>query len=63
MPRPTSTPDLLPGELRLLHDIAAVQAMVDGRRRSARERLEDSIGVDLARALCASLTESAARAA
>jgi len=63
MPRPTNTADLLPGEVRLLHDLACVQLMLGGPRPSARERLERELGRELAGALCASLTETAAKAA
>jgi hypothetical protein len=59
MPRPTTrTTDLLPGELRLLHDLAAVQALVDGGTAPARVRLERQLGAELTELLCSSLVQA-----
>lgn len=64
MPRPTThRTDLHPGDLRLLHDLAVLEAVMDEPREPARERVERILGADLARTVRASLVESAAKAA
>jgi hypothetical protein len=62
MPRRTNDTDFYARDLRLLHDLAVVHAM-ERDRVPARERLERELGAELARTLCASLTDSAAKAA
>lgn len=54
--------ELSPGDLRLLHDLAVVGRMME-TRPPARKRVERKLGVELARALQASLTEPSRRAA
>jgi hypothetical protein len=64
MPRPTTpTTDPLRGDLRLLHDLAVLQRVMDAEQVSARERLERRIGAEFARAVCSLLGEPATRAA
>ena len=55
--------DLHRGDARLLHDLAVLRTALDGRRLSARKRLERQLGPDLTRTVLASLAETAARAA
>jgi hypothetical protein len=55
--------DFYARDLRLLHDLAVFHGAMARDRVPARERLERELGADLARALTASLTDSAARAA
>jgi hypothetical protein len=50
-------------DLRLLHDLAVFHGAMALDRVPARERLEQELGVDLARALTSSLADSAAKAA
>jgi hypothetical protein len=64
MPRRTSLrTDLLPGDLRLLHDLDVLRLVVDEERVPAQKRLERKLGADFARAVRASLAEPSARAA
>ena len=64
MPRqPTPRNDLLPGDLRLLHDLAVLQVAMDGDRTPARKRLERALGADFARTVCSTLAGPEARAA
>ena len=64
MSRPsTLRTDLLPGDLRLLHDLAVLRLVTDVDRVSARERLEGRLGADFARTVRSSLVETAAKAA
>jgi hypothetical protein len=64
MPSPsTFGHELHPGDVRLLHDLAVLRAALDGRRLSARKRLERRLGPDFTRTVLASLAETAARAA
>jgi hypothetical protein len=55
--------DFYARDLRLLHDLAVFHGAMTRERVSAQERLERELGADFARALTASLTDSAARAA
>jgi hypothetical protein len=63
MRRRTRRTELHPGELRLLHDLAVLDTMMDERQEPAQEYLERVLGADFARALRASLIDTAAKAA
>jgi hypothetical protein len=63
MPRRTKESDFYMRDLRLLHDLAVFHHAISRDRVPAQERLERELGVDLARALCSSLADSAAKAA
>jgi hypothetical protein len=63
MPRRTKESDLYMRDLRLLHDLAVFHGAMARDRVPAQERLERELGVDFARALCASLADSSAKAA
>ena len=63
MPRRTKESDFYMRDLRLLHDLAVFHGAMALDRVPARERLEQEVGVDLARALTSSLADSAAKAA
>jgi hypothetical protein len=63
MSRCKNDADFYAGDLRLLHDLAVFHGAMSRERVPAQERLERELGADLARALCSSLTGSAARAA
>lgn len=55
--------DLAPGELRLLHDLAVLQIVMDADPVPARERLERELGPGVAALARRSLLETTARAA
>jgi hypothetical protein len=63
MTRTTLDTDLMRGEVRLLHDLAVLQRVLDADPVPARERLARELGAGLADALRSSLVETAARAA
>lgn len=63
MPRRTTRSDLHPGDLRLLHDIAVLQRVLEPPRASARERLERIVSPELVRAVQCSVAAPFARAA
>jgi hypothetical protein len=55
--------DLAPGDLRLLHDLAVLQIVMDADCVPARERLERELGPGVAALARRSLLEATARAA
>jgi hypothetical protein len=55
--------DLAPGDLRLLHDLAVLQIVMDAERVPARERLERELGPGVAALARRSPLETTARAA
>jgi hypothetical protein len=55
--------DLAPGDLRLLHDLAVLQIVMDVDRVPARERLKRELGPFVAALARRSLLETTARAA
>jgi hypothetical protein len=55
--------DLAPGDLRLLHDLAVLQIVMDVDRVPAPERLERELGPGVAALARRSLLETTARAA
>jgi len=55
--------DLVPGDLRLLHDLAVIELVLDADRVPARERLERELGPGVAALARRSLLETTARAA
>jgi hypothetical protein len=57
--RTTRRTELLPGDRRLLHDLAVLDAVMDRPREPAQEYLERVLGTDFARALRTSLVETA----
>jgi hypothetical protein len=64
MTRPLSLhTDLAPGDLRLLHDLAVLQIVMDVDRVPARERLERELGPGVAALARRSLLGTTARAA
>jgi hypothetical protein len=64
MTRPmTPGSDLMPGDLRLLNDLAVLQRALDPDRVQARDRLDRELGAGLAEFVRRSLLETTARAA
>ncbi len=55
--------DLASGDLRLLHDLAVLELVMDADRVPARERLEQELGPGIAALARRSLLETTARAA
>jgi hypothetical protein len=51
------------GDLRLLHDLAVLERVMNAKRPSAWERLERKLGADQAQTVYALLTAPVARAA
>jgi hypothetical protein len=51
------------GDLRLLHDLAVLERLLDVSRTPARERLEQELGADLVRVVNAALAGPPARLA
>ncbi|MGE5272859.1 MAG: hypothetical protein ACM3QU_03685 [Verrucomicrobiota bacterium] len=62
--RPTLDADLVPGDLRLLHDLAVVARVIDGDCPApARTRLDRVLGERFADEVRRSLADTMARAA
>jgi hypothetical protein len=59
----TLVADLVPGDLRLLHDLGTLQRMMDADRVPARRRLDRELGAEFANAVRRSLAETMPRAA
>jgi hypothetical protein len=63
MTRWTNDTDLMRGEVRLLHDLAVLERVLDADPVPARERLARELGAGFAHTLRSSLLGTTARAA